>query len=362
MFRAYDRLSPEQEPMNTSPLEEEHLRQWHHHVQVAKDAREGDNADLRQARKTRDLRRQGTLPLEGYVAHDTVDFMQSLAVPQCATHTKEMYSFSLRKIHLFSIRDDGARTQYNSIYDEGDGGKGATSVMSMLFHFLRHRTQETAAIVMHLHADNCCGHHKNNLVMPLLVLLVGIGCLKHVAMTFLIKGHTHCSVDGGHGIIKKAWRHRDVFTIEQAAKVIEETSPIAGIHHAIILSPKDFFDWEAVLSTYVNKLPKILSCHQGEMDSTRGGILRYRRYSTDAWLDTQLLTQGAGTIPAELSSIEALQEALPPLTPPGMTKKKQKVLYEKVRKYVPAEYQDVICPPPEEYQKLQAKRGKDNTQ
>jgi hypothetical protein len=37
---------------------------------------------------------QGTLPLAGYVAHYTFDFMQSLAIPQFADHTKEMYYFS----------------------------------------------------------------------------------------------------------------------------------------------------------------------------------------------------------------------------------------------------------------------------
>jgi hypothetical protein len=57
--------------------------------------------------------------------------------------------------------------------------------------------------VIHLHADNCCGQNKNNLMMQFFVLLVGIGVLKHVEMKFLIKGHTHCPVDGGHGMIKK---------------------------------------------------------------------------------------------------------------------------------------------------------------
>jgi hypothetical protein len=141
-----------------------------------------------------------------------------------------------------------------------------------------------------------------------------------------------------------------VFTIEQAAAVVEETSPTAGMHRATIITPKDFFDWETLLSPYFTKLPKILSFQQFEMDSTRPGRLRYRQHHTDAWRETGILKQGYEAIPAELSSLEAIQAALSPLTPPGISEKKQKILYEKVRKYVPVEYQDVICPRPEGYQ------------
>jgi len=131
MFRAFYRHSVHREPEETSPHEEDHVTQWQQHVQLAREAREGYNTDLRQARETLELLRQGKLPLAGYVAHYTFDFMQSLAVPQFADQTKEMYYFSLRNIHVFSIRDDGAHMQYNYLYDEGDGGKGANYVLSL---------------------------------------------------------------------------------------------------------------------------------------------------------------------------------------------------------------------------------------
>jgi len=134
---------------------------------------------------------------------------------------------------------------------------------------------------MHLHADNCCGQNKNNLVMQFFVLLVSLGLLTHVEMKFLRKGHTHCSVDGGHGMIKKVWRAHDVFTLEQAAHVVEAASPTAGMHRAILVSAHDFFDWKRLLSTYFGKLPHILSFQQLEMDASRSGRLRYRQHSTE---------------------------------------------------------------------------------
>jgi hypothetical protein len=357
MFRAFYRHHAVPEFGQASCREEEHITEWQRHVQLAREAREAYNADLCQARKTLTLLREGTLPLVGYVAHYTFDFMQSLAVPQFADQTKDMYYFSLRNIHLFSIRDDGAQLQYNYLYDEGEGGKGANHVVSLLCHFLGHRAHEAAAIVVHLHADNCSGQNKNNLVMQFFVLLVSLGVLTHVEMKFLIKGHTHCSVDGGHGLIKKAWRTHDVFTLEQAASVVEATSPTEGQHHAIIVTAHDFFDWEPFLSTYFKKLPKILSFQQFEMDARRPGIVRYRQHQTEAWQELCLFKKGITQLPHDVSSIEAIRKHLTPLSPPGIPMKKQHVLYEKVRKYVPPAYQDILCPLPDDAQRSE----EDNT-
>jgi hypothetical protein len=350
MFRAFYRHQATDPAGEISPREENHLSQWQDHVQRAREAREAYNTDLRQAHETLDRFHQGTLPLAGYVAHYTFDFMQSLAIPQFADQTKEMYYFSLRNIHLFSIRDDGAGTQYNYLYDEGAGGKGANYVISLLFHFLRHRSPEAAAIVLHFHADNCCGQNKNNLVMQFFVLLVGLGLLRQVEMKFLIKGHTHCSVDGGHGMIKKAWRTHNVFTLEQAAEVVEASSPTAGLQRALIVTANDFFDWERLLSRYFGKLPKILSFQQFAMDAATPGTLRFRPHHTEAWQETNLFRSGSFPLPPKLASFEAIERTLTPLAPPGIPLKKQHVLFEKVRKYVPEAYQDTICPQPLDYQ------------
>jgi hypothetical protein len=356
MFRAFYRHHALDECAEISSHEEEHITQWQHHVQLAQEAREAYNADLLQAQNTLNLLQQGKLPLAGYVAHYTFDFMQSLAIPQFADQTKDMYFFSLRNIHLFSIRDDGVQQQYNYLYDEGEGGKGANSVISLLFHFLCHRAHEAAAIVIHFHADNCSGQNKNNLVMQFFVFLASLGVLTHVEMKFLIKGHTHCSVDGGHGLIKKAWRTQNVFTLDQAASVVEATSPTKGHHHAIVMTSQDFFDWERLLSTYFRKLPKILSFQQFEMDAKRPGRLRYRQHQTETWQEICLFKKGMEQLPAEFSSTKAIRQHLTRLSPPGIPAKKQHMLYDKVRKYVPPAYQDSICPLPDAYQDAQGEK------
>ncbi len=161
----------------------------------------------------------------------------------------------------------------------------------------------------------------------------------------MIRGHTHCSIDGGHGILKKEWRKRNVFSIEQAAQVIEDSSPIAGTNHATVLRPENFFNWEKLLAKYYKKLPYILSFQEFEMDSARKGILRYRERQKDPWQETQLSKKKE----IEFASIEGIKDVLIQLKPPGISEKKQKHLYEKVRKYVPEKFQDNICPKPDNY-------------
>ena len=352
LYRAFYRRQTDKEAEITSEIEEERVSLWQQHIQLSKEARFLYQEDLKRAKQTFEQVNRDGSSLDNYVAHYTFDFMQNLAIPQFSDMTKAMYYLSLRNICLFSIRDDGADQQDNYLYDEGDGGKGANYVASLLFYFLTHRPENYATLVLHLHADNCSGQNKNNIVMQFFVFLVAIGLLEHVELKFMIKGHTHCSVDGGHGIIKKEWRRRNVFTIQQAAEVVRKSSSTLGIHEATIMTPEHFFDWEKLLTKFFYKLPKILSFQQFEMDTKRPGILRYRLRPTEPWKEKNLLKKGA-IDSLKLLSLKKVQSVLVQLKPPGISEEKQKELYEKVRKYVPPEFQDSVCPKPlEEKMKL----------
>ncbi len=81
------------------------------------------------------------------------------------------------------------------------------------------------------------------------------------------------------------------------------------------------------------------------MDSARKGILRYRERQKNPWQETKLNKK---EIPI-FSSIQNIKDVLIQLKPPGISEKKQKQLYDKVRKYVPEEFQDSICPKPANY-------------
>ena len=78
------------------------------------------------------------------------------------------------------------------------------------------------------------------------------------------------------------------------------------------------------------------------MDAARPGILRYREHQKDTWQETQLFQKGS----PDFLSKQNLKDALIQLKPPGISSTQQKHLYEKVRKYVPEEFQNSICPKP----------------
>ena len=208
LYRTFYRQQPECSSSETSKIDEEKIKKWQRHLELAKEARLIYNNDIKQAQESLQKLKKKSLELVEYVAHYTFDSMQNLTLPSFADMTKDMYFFSLRNIYVFSIRDDGEGKQFNYLYDEGDGGKGANYVISMLFYFLTHIPQQFATLTIHLHADNCCGQNKNNLVMQFFLFIVQFGFLKHAELKFMIRGHTHCSIDGGHGIIKKEWRKR----------------------------------------------------------------------------------------------------------------------------------------------------------
>ena len=83
------------------------------------------------------------------------------------------------------------------------------------------------------------------------------------------------------------------------------------------------------------------------MDATRPGIIRYRKHQRQSWKETSLFKKTP-----KFSSLQKLQETLIQLKRPGISEQKQKHLYEKVRKYLPEEFQDIVCPKPINYENI----------
>ncbi|MCP4350423.1 MAG: hypothetical protein GY795_33560, partial [Desulfobacterales bacterium] len=73
-----------------------------------------------------------------------------------------------------------------------------------------------------------------------------------------------------------------------------------------------------------------------------------REHQGSPWQEKQLFKKGS----PDFSSLQLqnVQDSLKNLKPPGIAEDKQRNLYEKVRKYVPEEFQDSICPRPINYE------------
>jgi hypothetical protein len=263
----------------------------------------------------------------------------------------QFYFLSLRTVSLFGIVDDGGNgspLQTNMLYDQTAAGKGSSEVVSMLYYFLTHiRTVAPKKIC--LHADNCVGQNKNSTVIHFFLWCVTIGIADHIELKFLLKGHTKFSPDGGFGIIKKHYRRVNAYTIEHVADAVRKSTIESKRNDAVILENKDFGDWKAALRDYFIPMKGVTAFCVFKFDKKYPlGEVRTLKYGEEKYEKHNLLK--TGLCPEYLvndSAFVKLQKHLPPLEQPQMQVKKQWDLYEKVRPYVPSEYQDIVCPQPD---------------
>jgi hypothetical protein len=323
--------------------DENDVTAWNAHVNRAKKARNVYRKEIVAAQKGFKSLISGRRRIKEYIPHASFDFAQNLGLPQLSEQPQELYFASQRSIRLFSVKDDGAGIQYNFLYDEADGGKGGNYVASMLTLFLLDLSQQFKAKRILLNADNCCSQNKNNIVLWVLDLLVMLGIFDQIELKFLVKGHTHCTVDGGHGLIKKEWRKRNIFSIKQAQKAIKECS---HTQRAIIVTPNEFYNWNLFLKPIFNKMPGISYQQEFRFSQDHFGEIFYRSGQGFRWQSQMLLKNKSRKLPKAVSSLETIKQCLKVLKAPGISTEKQWDLYKKVRKYVPDKFKDELCPKP----------------
>ncbi|MDM8522586.1 hypothetical protein QUF80_04370 [Desulfococcaceae bacterium HSG8] len=94
------------------------------------------------------------------------------------------------------------------------------------------------------------------------------------------------------------------------------------------------------------KLPGISFQQEFEFDKNRFGVIRYRSFHGQQWESFTMFRGRKQKLPEMLSSPRAVKKYLNTLKPPGIPLKKQWNLYKKVRKHVPDEFKDTLCPEP----------------
>ena len=253
---------------------------------------------------------------------------------------------------LFGIVDDGGEGtphQFNMLYDQTTAGKGSSEVVSLLYRFLvKERNPVYASPHVTFHADNCVGQNKNRTVVHFFLWCMATRLLESIDMQFLVKGHTKFSPDGGFGMIKRQYCRANIFTIQQVAQAVQDSTATTQRNTARIVEQDTFGDWKTALRQYFLPFKGIADCAAFRFHSTYAlGELQVQEYGDDTWRSVRLLHPQCCphtllTDPAFLR----LAERLPSLNVPTIPTKKQWDLYEKVRPYVPEEYQDVICPYP----------------
>jgi hypothetical protein len=235
------------------------------------------------------------------------------------------------------------------LYDQTTAGKGSSEVISMLYKFLfQLRNHSYASRNICFHADNCVGQNKNNALIHFFLWCVANAIVDHIELKFLLKGHTKFSPDGGFGLIKKHYRSANIYTIEQVAEAIKNSTRNTKRNQAIILETEDFGNWKEVLQHFFLPLKGITSYSVFSFDKKYPlGEVRIHKHGEKKFIRRNLLSPKLH--PNQLLNdkrFNQLPEQLSYLEPLPMPAKKQWDLYEKIRPYVPLEYQDIICPLP----------------
>ena len=92
------------------------------------------------------------------------------------------------------------------------------------------------------------GQNKNRMVIRSAAMCVEMGCSKQMNLIFLVKGHTKNSCDCHFNLLKSDWRKKDIFTMEDTLKNLDESEYVEVINAAGC-----FFDWDEVFDKHYRR-------------------------------------------------------------------------------------------------------------
>ena len=110
-------------------------------------------------------------------------------------HSSLAQSFSRpqEKCGIFGVSCEATSNQINYLINESDDvGKGANATISLVHHYLQNHSLKEKHL---LHADNCVGQNKNNMVVQYLAWRVIAGLSETIELSFMLVGHTKFAPD-----------------------------------------------------------------------------------------------------------------------------------------------------------------------
>ena len=129
---------------------------------------------------------------------------QQVFYPNDPQQLGPMYFLTPQKCAIFGVCCEAIPCQVNYLIDEAvDMGKGANAVVSMLHHFFEVHGLGEKNVHLHLHADNCGGQNKNNIMVGYRLWRMLTGLHENITLSFVIADHTKFSPDWCFGLLKK---------------------------------------------------------------------------------------------------------------------------------------------------------------
>ncbi len=278
--------------------------------------------------------------------HYSWDFAQQLHYPYEDQQVGPIYFKTPRRAQLFGICCEGVPRQVNYLIDEADFlEKNSNTVISLLNHyFTNHGFGEKRVF---LTADNCVGQNKNNTVLHYLIYRTLIGLHTKINLSFMAVGHTKFAPDGYFGILKYRYRRSCIYTYDQLASAIEQSSEKG---HNLCQRYRDengtecfeYRDWTKWLLKYFKKLPGITKYHHFSISGNKPGVVTVKEAVNGLEEEFMLLKT---EFPYDSNNPPP-----PPrkIKPPGLSAERSWYLYDQIREHIPSlEDKDKTCPQPE---------------
>ena len=266
------------------------------------------------------------------------DMAQQVHYPNDPLQPGPIYFLTPRKCGIFGVCCEAIPRQINYLVDESvDIGKGSNSIISKLHHFFH--TFGLGEQRVTLHADNCSGQNKNNMMLQYLMWRCMVGLHKEIA--FLVVGHTKFAPDWCFGLLKRKFRREKVGCLADIARVVDTSatvniSQLCGTQTGEVLVPTH--DWKAYLSQFFKTLRNIKSYHHFRFSSATPGSVFVKEYADTEEHQTLLLND---------FSWQPTQSQLPPIIHPlGLSLDRQWYLYDSIRQFCPESVRDEVCPKP----------------
>ena len=133
-----------------------------------------------------------------------------------------------------------------------------------------------------LHADNCSGQKKNNLMMQYLLWRVQTNRRSNITLSFLVTGHTKFSPDWCFGLFKRLYRRTYVGSITHIAEVVEKsavcnTAQIVSAEDGNVIVPS--YDWSTYLTPHFKRINGIKGYHHFRFSNAHPNIVFVKEHA-----------------------------------------------------------------------------------
>ena len=278
------------------------------------------------------------------VMHYSFDYAQQVHYPFNAQQPGPIFFKTPRKCGIFGVSCEATSSQMNYLIDEADGiGKGANATISLIHHYLQsHGLKERHLL---LHADNCVGQNKNNMLIQYLVWRTLAGLNDTVELSFMLVGHTKFAPDRFFGLFKRLYRWSQVDTITDIVRVVKESSPSGKNLSQLTVSPTGsrevhWIDWLTFFQSFFKPIPNITSYHHFKMSKADPGIVTVKEYANSPEIDVRVFKKDI--IPSSFRGQQPTK-----IVPTGLDSKRQWYLYDEIRPFCSNNLaKDMTCPKP----------------